>query len=169
METPILETTRQEIRKDLECPVCLEFPHSSPIFQCTKGHIVCKNCAPKLKHCPICRSPERIRALAIEKILAKIFPEVTKEVKIDPNLERLLRLQFERIVHAQICQEHNEEDSKNGLQIQDCFWPDCQIIKDILSQVQNCKDSRQVLNHCKNCSRSDCPICPPFLRVFINK
>ena len=44
--------------KDMECPVCLRIPSSAPIFQCGEGgHIVCKECHPKLVNCPVCRKP----------------------------------------------------------------------------------------------------------------
>ena len=41
----------------IECPVCLQIPESSPIFQCRdNGHVVCKICKPKLNEiCPECR------------------------------------------------------------------------------------------------------------------
>ena len=45
----------QDFRKDFECPVCLEVPKSTPIFQCDSGHIHCNICHPKLQNCPICR------------------------------------------------------------------------------------------------------------------
>jgi len=39
----------------LECPVCLDHI-TPPIKQCTKGHLVCIDCFPRLPHCPTCRS-----------------------------------------------------------------------------------------------------------------
>ena len=43
------------IRDLLECPVCLKIIKSTPIQQCVKGHIHCKDCRSKLKKCPLCR------------------------------------------------------------------------------------------------------------------
>ncbi len=42
----------------MECPVCLDFPRSAPIFSCRNGHLICAKCQPKLDCCPICRSPD---------------------------------------------------------------------------------------------------------------
>ena len=41
----------------LECPVCLDYPRSRPIYTCDKGHIVCPTCREGLKAemCPTCR------------------------------------------------------------------------------------------------------------------
>ena len=38
---------------DIECPVCLLSTEKLCAFQC--GHIVCENCASKVRTCPICR------------------------------------------------------------------------------------------------------------------
>jgi len=45
------------LKEHLECPVCLELPKSSPIYQCPNGHIVCNICHKKLHFCPQCREP----------------------------------------------------------------------------------------------------------------
>ena len=61
--------------KELECPVCLEVPRTTPIYQCTQEHIHCNVCHPKLNHCPICRSAIKMdsRNLLAEKIHKKII------------------------------------------------------------------------------------------------
>ena len=40
----------------LECPVCLDYPRSRPIYSCDNGHIVCSSCREGLtpKHCQEC-------------------------------------------------------------------------------------------------------------------
>ena len=40
----------------LECPVCLDYPRSRPIYTCDNGHIVCPTCRAGLtsKHCQEC-------------------------------------------------------------------------------------------------------------------
>ena len=43
----------------LECPVCLETA-VSPIFSCSKQHLICSSCRPKLKQCPECRIPYEV-------------------------------------------------------------------------------------------------------------
>jgi len=52
----------------LECPVCLDHI-TPPIKQCTKGHLVCIDCFPRLPHCPTCRSPmAEERNLGMEQV-----------------------------------------------------------------------------------------------------
>ena len=41
--------------KDLECPVCF-YTAEGFIYQCTGGHLICKECLPSLKLCPECRT-----------------------------------------------------------------------------------------------------------------
>ena len=40
----------------LECPVCLDYSRSRPIYSCANGHIVCSSCRERLntKHCQEC-------------------------------------------------------------------------------------------------------------------
>ena len=59
--------------KDIECPVCLRIPRSSPVFQCENGHIVCNECHPKLVICSVCRIPlGKIRSRISEMVLVKL-------------------------------------------------------------------------------------------------
>jgi len=54
----------------MECPVCLETPRSGPIYSCRKGHIICKECQPKVSQCPTCRDRHTdCRSLIAEKLL----------------------------------------------------------------------------------------------------
>ena len=68
----------EDLRKDLECPVCWDTPRRVPIFQCRNGHIICQDCQPKLQtpNCPQCRIPygneTPIRALTAEKCIRQI-------------------------------------------------------------------------------------------------
>jgi len=39
---------------ELECPVCLEVA-APPILMCSELHLICSNCRPKVKKCPVCR------------------------------------------------------------------------------------------------------------------
>ena len=63
----------KSLKEDLECPVCLDVPKSTPIYQCSQGHIICNFCYPKVNTCPVCRVTlwPQIRALTAEKILRK--------------------------------------------------------------------------------------------------
>ena len=57
----------------IECPVCMEVPTSPPIFQCERGHILCKTCHSKLSNCPSCSGALRsTRCLVAEKLLEKV-------------------------------------------------------------------------------------------------
>ena len=64
----------EDIREDLECPVCLKTPRTTPIYQCEQGHIHCNTCHPRLKKkCPVCRgSIGNTRNLVAEKIISKL-------------------------------------------------------------------------------------------------
>ena len=65
----------------LECPVCLELIKTTPILQCAEGHVVCKDCIPKLYRCPICRNYSKLsRNLIIEQIIEN-FDEIQPENK----------------------------------------------------------------------------------------
>eukprot|EP00092_Neocalanus_flemingeri_P000349 GFUD01000371.1.p1 GENE.GFUD01000371.1~~GFUD01000371.1.p1 ORF type:complete len:535 (+),score=51.63 GFUD01000371.1:140-1606(+) len=54
--------TNLDFDKELECPVCLIIPRSSPIFQCRLGHSICSECHPRLprpyrsRRCPVCQA-----------------------------------------------------------------------------------------------------------------
>ena len=69
-----VKLSKDDLKDILECPVCWTIPFEGPIYQCENGHIVCKDCHPKLKDCPQCRSRNiclSIRALHLEKILER--------------------------------------------------------------------------------------------------
>jgi len=69
--TPEQERKRKAEQLEwMECPVCLETPRSGPIYSCRKGHIICKECEPKLNQCPTCRDRHTdCRSLIAEKLL----------------------------------------------------------------------------------------------------
>ena len=57
----------------MECPVCMETIKSVPVYQCTNGHVICKDCIEKLNNCPICRNDSTLnRNLKIENIVQKL-------------------------------------------------------------------------------------------------
>ena len=63
----------EELLIDLKCPVCLKIPQTTPIYRCCQGHIHCKDCHPRLKNCPVCRSSiGRTRALMVEKVITRL-------------------------------------------------------------------------------------------------
>ena len=58
------------IKNLLTCPICISPIKSAPIYQCTNGHVVCKDCITKLGNCPICRNYSKLaRNLIFEQII----------------------------------------------------------------------------------------------------
>merc|ERR1712126_329332 len=51
----------EELRSELECPVCLEVVTKAPIFKCSEDHLVCSQCRPKLSECPQCNAEKFIQ------------------------------------------------------------------------------------------------------------
>ena len=83
----------EEVKDLLECPVCFDTINSVPIYQCRNGHVVCKNCHPKLETCPICRQlHDGPRNLKLEEMVERLqlsLSEGTKKlasesIQIDP-------------------------------------------------------------------------------------
>ena len=57
----------------LECPVCFATIKQTPIYQCRNGHVICKNCHPRLRTCPTCRDgPISQRNRKIEEIVESV-------------------------------------------------------------------------------------------------
>ena len=75
MENDVGIRSTEDLKEDLECPVCLKIPKDIPIYQCTAGHIHCKDCHPSLRRCPICRIELQgeNRSLMTEKFLSRYF------------------------------------------------------------------------------------------------
>jgi len=72
-QQPLDTIKTSELKDLLECPVCLRVPRSTPIYQCARGHVVCKDCKPNVNTCPICRDVlGNIRSLVSEKVLEKL-------------------------------------------------------------------------------------------------
>ena len=79
-----LEEEMKKYFKDLlECPVCFETIDSVPIYQCRNGHVVCKNCHPKLQTCPICRQlyDGPIRNLKLEEMVERLQLSLSEGTK----------------------------------------------------------------------------------------
>ena len=76
------ETLKSKIAGNLECPVCLQIPDTSPVFQCINGHIICCKCRIKLSICPVCRVPFGYsRSLTSEKLISLL--------SLDKNEDRI--------------------------------------------------------------------------------
>ena len=80
------------IRDLLDCPVCMDTIKSVPVYQCTNGHVICKDCIEKLNNCPICRNDSSlVRILKLEKIVQRlegIQPENVETTTATPNLQK---------------------------------------------------------------------------------
>lgn len=73
----------QLLYPELECPVCLLVPRSSPIYQCSVGHIVCLECQPKLNACPVC-SAKFIKPQVTRNFLAEnLLPLVSRRCRYE--------------------------------------------------------------------------------------
>ncbi|CAG7827124.1 unnamed protein product [Allacma fusca] len=60
-----------DMRKLIECPVCLEIP-LPPIYLCERGHIVCTECQDRTPNCPLCRGYYcKTRSFVAEGIVEK--------------------------------------------------------------------------------------------------
>jgi len=58
----------EDLLKDLECPVCMEYM-VPPIKFCTNGHNICTKCREKVQFCPTCRARfSETRNIALENI-----------------------------------------------------------------------------------------------------
>ena len=83
------EEVKKYFKDLLECPICFETIDSVPIYQCQNGHVVCKNCHPKLKTCPICRVDiinrsnlmGPIRNLKLEEMVERLQSSVSEATK----------------------------------------------------------------------------------------
>ena len=71
------------MKQQIECPVCLEVPRKGPVYSCPNGHLVCQKC--KRESCPTCReamgeTKSLVAVAVIESILhdCKYFECVEK-------------------------------------------------------------------------------------------
>jgi hypothetical protein len=71
-----------DIKKELECPVCFEFMLDT-IRICNTGHSFCDLCAKQLRKCPLCKariSMDR-RNLLLEQVAKEFFKDPTGFVR----------------------------------------------------------------------------------------
>ena len=70
----------------------METIKSVPVYQCTNGHVICKDCIEKLNNCPICRNDSSlVRSLKLENIVQRlegIPPENKETIAAKPNLQK---------------------------------------------------------------------------------
>ena len=77
------EEVKKYFKDLLECPVCFLTIDSAPVFQCHNGHVVCKDCHPKLETCPICRELRDgpIRNLKLEDMVESLQLSISEATK----------------------------------------------------------------------------------------
>ena len=72
--------------------MCIDTIKSVPVYQCTNGHVICKDCIEKLNNCPICRNDSApARSLQLEKIIQRLegFQLKNEEpATAKPNLQK---------------------------------------------------------------------------------
>jgi len=91
-------SSNESINEELECPVCYKIPRG-PIFQCNRGHIVCKHCRTSLAICPQCKATlkHNVRSLVAEKIRDKVpLPCIFEGCEVQMRREELEK-------HEKIC------------------------------------------------------------------
>ena len=99
----------------LECPVCMERIKSGPIYQCTNGHITCRNCIPKLENCPICRNnSDPSRNLILEQILRNIENSETNHQVTSTSNSVSLKWKPSRVHHS-----NNESNNIETINVND--------------------------------------------------
>ena len=70
----------EDLLKDLECPVCMEYM-VPPIWLCTNGHNICSKCRKSVQRCPTCRAEFlETRCVALENIARRLkYPCINRE------------------------------------------------------------------------------------------
>ena len=112
-----MDLDKEDFKDLLECPVCFETIDSVPIDQCRNGHVVCKNCHPKLETCPICRElregpihkPKlenmgKTLQLSISEATEKLTSESIEIGKIEPEIPN-------------VCLDTNQETSQATVEL----------------------------------------------------
>ena len=74
LEALLQEQSEQDMREEVECPVCCEeMAPPRTILQCSQGHPVCSSCRPRLASCPSCRGAFMGRAIGMEQLVKGIL------------------------------------------------------------------------------------------------
>jgi len=85
-----------DLKKQVECPVCLDVPRKGPVFTCPNGHLVCQKC--KRETCPTCREVvgENKSLIAIE-----VIEKILHDCKFVECEQKFCLQEIER--HEKIC------------------------------------------------------------------
>lgn len=92
----------RELRKHLECIVCIHYM-KSPIYNCEMGHSICSQCNSNVTHCPSCRAGMTTsRNFSLETLIdSSQFP-----CKFWSNGCVFMDKIFNLLEHEQICPKH---------------------------------------------------------------
>jgi len=108
----------QDLKKQIECPVCLEVPREGPVFTCPNGHLVCHKC--KREACPTCReavgdNKSLVAVAVLEKILHDCkFVECEEEFALK-DIEEHEKICEHRVVACPCYEECDERVSLSKL------------------------------------------------------
>ena len=97
-----LDKLVEKLDEGVRCPVCLEVPTSSPIYSCSRGHLLCSTCfRGHYSTCPCCRT----RMFTNVSLLATIVIEnIERACKFDFQGCRVRLMAGELEEHARKCQ-----------------------------------------------------------------
>jgi len=88
----------------LHCPICNELPRQAPIFNCTRGHLICADCKPKVDTCPLCRCPNITqRNQFAERLLATALDGLVLDCKNKDDGCTARDLAHKLVDHEKIC------------------------------------------------------------------
>lgn len=74
MDMSVHEKALLEVREVVECPVCYSVPKFAPIYRCSNGHVLCRDCNRKISKCPSCKVDlHNERCLISEKLIATLL------------------------------------------------------------------------------------------------
>ena len=108
-----------DVRRVVECPICLTAPTSSPIYRCSNGHLVCNMCRPNLRNnqCPTCKVPIRYdRCLISEKLIESLPVPCKFEVfgcNVETKREKLNDHETKCLLRTIQCPVFNSECNSN--------------------------------------------------------
>ena len=106
----------EDLRKELECPVCFEYM-KPPISMCENGHSICSDCKPKMNNCPSCRRPFlQVRNLALES-LSTMFVNTNSTPKNSTSAVKKYRCPFYAISHEDCLWDGSLHDMMHHIKI----------------------------------------------------
>ena len=135
-----------KMRQELQCPICLKLPESTPIYQCKSGHLICKDCAPKLNHCGVCRV--RLQPSIRSLIAEKMFTEFEVKCKFQKNgcdTESMMQTIF----------AHEKECLYRTIECEDLGFGFCNTPQ---HEKENCNGEfvlKRVLKHLERCHKNE--------------